>query len=208
MTRAVSLADGALLARLAAAAVGARLAGRRAESALDSQVNEPALPINVHAYPALVAKAASFVTLERRGVLRGCVGSLDPTRPLYRDVLRNAVRAMNDPRLPPVCSEDWPDLDVKVSVLGPPEPVVATSRAELVAALRPGVDGLILTDGRRRATFLPAVWAKLPDPERYVSALLVKGGWPDGEQWPQGLVARRYASVEFRDPAPRAELVV
>src|SRR5262245_3703509 len=99
MTRAVSLADGALLARLAAAAVGARLAGRRVEGVVDGQASEPALPINVLAFPALVAKAASFVTLERCGILRGCVGSLEATRPLYRDVLRNAIRAMNDPRL-------------------------------------------------------------------------------------------------------------
>lgn len=204
MTRAVSLEDGALLARLAAAAVGARLAGRRVESAVDGQP----LPINVHEFPALVAKAASFVTLERCGMLRGCVGSLEAARPLYRDVLRNAVRAMNDPRLPPVCLEDWPDLDVKVSVLGPPEPVPAASREALVAALRPGVDGLILTDGRRRATFLPAVWDKLPDPERYVAALLNKGGWPDGDEWPRGLAARRYVSKEFRDPAPREAFVV
>jgi AmmeMemoRadiSam system protein A len=204
MTRAVSLADGALLARLAAAAVGARLAGRRVESAVDGQP----LPINVHEFPALVAKAASFVTLERQGTLRGCVGSLEAARPLYRDVLRNAVRAMNDPRLPPVGLEDWPDLDVKVSVLGAPEPLFADSRAELVAALRPGVDGLILTDGRRRATFLPAVWDKLPDPERYVAALLNKGGWPDAEDWPKGIAARRYRSMEFRDPAPREAFVV
>ncbi len=208
MTRAVSLADGALLARLAAAAVGVRLAGRRVESAVDGQAPAPPLPINVLAFPALVEKAASFVTLERCGVLRGCVGSLEAARPLYRDVLRNAIRAMTDPRLPPVCTEDWPDLDVKVSVLGRPEPMAVTSRAELVAALRPGVDGLILTDGRRRATFLPAVWDKLPDPKRFVAALLNKGGWPDDEEWPKGTSARRYVSVEFRDPAPREAFVV
>jgi AmmeMemoRadiSam system protein A len=200
MTGAVSLADGALLARLAAAAVGARLGGR--EPSVDG-----ALTQSVLSRPVLLAKGASFVTLERHGALRGCVGSLEASRPLYRDVLRNAVRAMADPRLPPVGTDDWPDLDVKVSVLGAPQPLPSRTRGELLAALRPGIDGLILTDGQRRATFLPAVWSKLPEPDRYVSALLRKGGWP-ADAWPDGLVARRYGSLEFRDPAPRAVLVV
>lgn len=199
MVTALSHADGALLARLAAGAIGARLAGTEA---IAHRLPSAKLPS-----PALLRKGASFVTLERRGVLRGCVGSLEAARPLYRDVLRNAVRAMADPRLPPVVKEDWPDLDVKVSVLESPHPVPAITLDELLAALRPGIDGLILTDGRRRATFLPAVWDKLPDPARYVAALLSKGGWP-ADAWPSGLVARRYGSLEFRDPAPRSAFVV
>jgi uncharacterized protein len=191
MTRAVALAEGTLLAQLAAAAVGARLTGRTGS------------PIELPA--ALVEPGASFVTLERQGALRGCVGTLEAIRPLYDDVQRNAIRAMRDPRLPPVTVDDWPDLDVKVSVLSAPEPMPAASRAELLADLRPGVDGLILTDGRRRSTFLPAVWAKLPDPDRFLDALLDKGGFVG---WSEELVARRYTSSEFRDAAPRAALVV
>jgi AmmeMemoRadiSam system protein A len=191
MTRAVALAEGALLAKLAAAAVSARLTG------LD--VDAIALP------PILAEPGASFVTLERQGALRGCVGTLEAVRPLYDDVQRNAVRAMRDPRLPPVTTDDWPDLDVKVSVLTAPEPVPVSGRDELLAVLRPGIDGLIITDGARRATFLPAVWAKLPEPERFLDALLAKAGLTS---WPDGLAVRRYESLEFRDPAPRAALVV
>jgi uncharacterized protein len=191
MTRAVALAEGALLARLAAAAVSARLTGSAAEA-----IEVPAI---------LAEPGASFVTLERNGALRGCVGTLEPVRPLYDDVQRNAVRAMRDPRLPPVTVDDWPDLDVKVSVLTVPEPLPVTGREALLAALRPGIDGLIITDGRRRATFLPAVWAKLPDPAQFLDALLAKGGFFG---WPEGLVVRRYESVEFRDPAPRPALTV
>jgi uncharacterized protein len=197
MTAAVSHADGALLARLAAAAVAVRLGGRP-----DAQPEADVLVV-----PALLEKGASFVTLERCGMLRGCIGSLEASCPLYRDVLRNAVRAMTDPRLPPVTVDDWLDLDVKVSVLGALQPLPSTTRDELLAALRPGVDGLILTDGHRRATFLPAVWDKLPEPDRYVAALLRKGGWP-ADGWPAGLVARRYGSREFHDPAPRTAFVV
>jgi AmmeMemoRadiSam system protein A len=152
-----------------------------------------------------VEPGASFVTLERRGSLRGCVGTLEAIRPLCHDVQRNAVKAMRDPRLPAVTADDWPELDVKVSVLTPSAHVAADTREELLAALRPGVDGLILADGRRRATFLPAVWAKLPAAADFLDALLAKGGWPEGT-WPADLRARRYTSEEFGNSAPRESL--
>src|SRR6187549_499243 len=108
MTGAASLADGVALARLAAAAVATQLAGR------DPELGP------VPSTPSWLNHGASFVTLERDGRLRGCVGSLEAVRPLYQDVVRNALRAMADPRLPPVTAEDWPELDVTVSVLSTP----------------------------------------------------------------------------------------
>jgi AmmeMemoRadiSam system protein A len=117
-------------------------------------------------------------------------------RPLYRDVARNAAKAMADPRLPPITADELPELSFSVSVLGPAEPIVMRRMADLTKQLRPYVDGLILTAGRRQATFLPAVWAKLPDPDEFVGALLLKGGWaPD--RLPVGIVAHRYAVTEF-----------
>jgi uncharacterized protein len=192
MTAAVTPADGVVLAKLAAHVIGARLAGR-------------ATSVPAPVVECLREPGASFVTLERRGALRGCVGTLEAARPLYEDVVRNAIRAMSDPRLPPVTASDWPDLDVKVSVLSGMEPVSAGSRDALVQELRPGVDGLLLSDGERRATFLPAVWAKLGEPAAFVAALLAKGGWPDGS-WPAELQARRYTSAEYPDLAPRTAL--
>ncbi|MFG2037576.1 AmmeMemoRadiSam system protein A [Dactylosporangium sp. NPDC048998] len=192
VTATLSLTDGRLLARLAADAVHARLTCGRLAARIP-----PGSPLH--------DDGASFVTLECGGALRGCVGSLEPVRALHHDVVHNALRAMNDPRLPPVTIADWPALDVKVSVLGAPEPIPAASREELLAALRPGVDGLIITDDGRRATFLPSVWVKLPDPEQFLAALLRKGGWAAPE-WPAGLIAQRYGSTEFHDHAPRAAL--
>lgn len=189
---ALTPAEGAVLAGLAAATVRHRLLGA-----------EPALA--PPGDPVLAERGASFVTLERRGRLLGCIGSLQPVRPLFLDVARNAARAMRDPRLPPVSADDWPELDVEVSVLTPAEPLAVAGRAELLAALRPGIDGLVLTDGVRRSTFLPAVWAKIADPAVFVDRLLVKGGWPAGG-WPAGLAASRYRTVEFHDRAPRGPL--
>ncbi len=182
-------ADGAALARIAVASVRARLVGEPLADAVPEA-------------DVLRSAGASFVTLERRGRLRGCVGTLQAARPLYLDVIRNARRAMTDPRLPPVDTDDWPELDVKVSVLTSPVRLPAADRDALLAGLRPGVDGLLLTDGDRRATFLPAVWQRLIEPAEFVAALLVKGGWPP-HGWPTGITAHRYAAHEYHDPAPR-----
>jgi AmmeMemoRadiSam system protein A len=182
--------EGAALVALAVEAVAARLSGRHPR---------PGVP----EFPRLLATGASFVTLERAGRLRGCIGTVAARRPLYLDVLRNARQAMTDPRLPPVTEADWPQLDVKVSVLSPPAPLPVQTRAELVRLLRPGLDGLLLADGQRRATFLPSVWVKLPDPVEFLDALLAKGGWA---RWPDELSVARYTSIEFVDPAPRPPL--
>ncbi len=154
--------------------------------------------------PALLEPGASFVSLERAGILRGCIGTLEPARPLYLDVARNAARATNDPRLPALTADEWPDLEVTIAVLAPPEPLPSGDLAGLTAALRPGVDGLILSGRGRRATFLPSVWRKLPEPARFVAALLAKGGWSSAEA--DRLTAQRYAVTEFRDVAPRGPL--
>ncbi len=182
--------DGAALVALAVATVAARLLGEE---------HTPGVPASL----CLCAPGASFVTFERKGYLRGCIGTLDARRPLYLDVARNAVKAMADPRMAPVTLADWPELEVKVAVLTEPAPVPAADLGALVAVLRPGIDGLLLTDGDRRSTFLPAVWAKLPDPRRFVDALLAKGGWP---AWSDGIQAYRYASVDFADRSPRRPL--
>jgi uncharacterized protein len=181
----LSPADGEALAEIVAGAVRANLV----DAPVDGRVPRSR---------ALRTLGSSFVTLERAGSLRGCVGTLDGGRPLYRDACRNAVRAMADPRVPPVTRDEWPALTVSVSVLSPPEPLVVRSLAELCEELRPKIDGLILAVGARQATFLPTVWRKLPDPVDFVRALLHKGGWPDDEL-PDGARALRYTADTFHD---------
>ena len=178
-------ADGEVLAGLAAAAVRATLA----RAPIDGRPPGST---------CLRALGSSFVTLERSGSLRGCVGTLDAARPLYRDVCRNALRAMADPRVAAVTADEWPTLAVSVAVLSPPEPLPAGNLKELYGRLRPAVDGLIVVVGARQATFLPAVWRKLPDPVAFVRALLVKGGWP-GDRLPDGARLLRYTAEEFHD---------
>jgi len=148
--------------------------------------------------PALTAPGASFVTLHRRGALRGCIGSLEAHRPLAEDVAGNArAAAFQDPRFPPVVREELSELDLEISVLSALVPLPAASEAELLAALRPRVDGLVLVEGRRRATFLPAVWRELPEPRQFLAHLKHKAGLP-ADHWSPSLQFFRYTVEEFR----------
>lgn len=155
---------------------------------------------------ALADPGATFVTLERGPRLRGCIGTLTALRPLGFDVVRNARLAARDPRTPPVELAELPELTVTVSVLSPARPLAAYSFTMLLDRLRPGTDGLtLLGPERRRATFLPSVWSSLAEPERFVAALLRKGGWPQSlwtsdlraAMWPDDLAAERYTTDSF-----------
>jgi len=142
--------------------------------------------------PELREHRASFVTLQRQGTLRGCIGSLEARRPLIADVTENAyAAAFRDPRFPPVALHEFADLEIHLSLLTPPEPVEAASESDLLRQLRPGEDGLILQEGSRRATFLPAVWESLPEPHRFVRHLKQKAGLP-AEYWSDTLTVFRY----------------
>ncbi|TPF94770.1 dioxygenase [Bifidobacterium sp. UTBIF-68] len=158
--------------------------------------------------PWLEESGASFVTLTENGRLRGCIGTLEAYRSLGRDVAGHAVDAASrDPRFNPLTAAEYPLIDVEVSVLGKPEPIIGPdgipvrSRDELESALRPGEDGLILTDRRgRRATFLPQVWEQLPDPHDFVSHLLAKAGIRPSYDWDNGdIECERYEVTAYAE---------
>jgi AmmeMemoRadiSam system protein A len=131
--------------------------------------------------PALQAPGASFVTLNEYGRLRGCIGSLEAHRPLAEDVARNAyAAAFRDPRFPPLGADELGRIELQVSVLTPSSPIPADSEAALLAALRPGIDGVVLEQDGRGSTFLPQVWEQLPEPHEFLRQLRRKAGLPDG----------------------------
>jgi AmmeMemoRadiSam system protein A len=142
---------------------------------------------------------ATFVTLERDGNLLGCVGTLEAERPLAVDVARSArLAAFEDPRLPAVAWSDLVSMSIKISLLSPLEPRPAGSADSVLAWLAPGVDGVVVASGDARATFLPAVWATLPDPADFVGHLLAKAGLRT-RPWPAELRAWRYTVDELCD---------
>ena len=149
--------------------------------------------IDILSYPpSLQEKGACFVTLKIGDQLRGCIGSLQAYQPLIEDVAHNAyAAAFQDPRFYPVTAAELPDLTIHISVLNKPEPMYFTSEADLISQLRPGIDGLILTEGPHRGTFLPSVWENLPDPKTFLQHLKLKAGLPK-HYWSDTLKIERY----------------
>ena len=161
-------------------------------------IERDAQPALEEAAPWLREPGASFVTLKLAGELRGCIGSLEPHRPLALDVAHNArAAAFHDPRFPPLASSEVSGLAVEVSVLSSREPLDAASESEALARLRPRVDGLYLEFGALRATFLPQVWESLPDPADFFGELRRKAGLPPGF-WHHGIKLSRYTVEKFR----------
>lgn len=123
------------------------------------------------------AEAACFVTLHRVGYLRGCIGTIEAIEPLVINVARNAYgAAFNDPRFPALTPEEWPEVELSLSLLTPAEPLNFANEAELLGTLQPGRDGLIIEKDHRRATFLPSVWESLEEPQDFLTALKRKAG--------------------------------
>ncbi len=119
----------------------------------------------------------SFVTLTIHGELRGCIGALEAYQPLAQDVAEHAVAAaLEDFRFPPVDCDELPEIEIEISRLTPSVKLDYEIPADLCARLRPCVDGVILRHAGRRATFLPQVWEKIPDPELFLSYLCQKMG--------------------------------
>ena len=142
----------------------------------------------------LVVPRASFVTLEKRGRLRGCIGSLEAWRPLAVDVAENAfAAAFRDPRFPPVRGDEAGDLEIHLSLLTPAVAMTFSSEADLLSQLQPGVDGLILSEGPYRGTFLPSVWAELPTPQLFLTQLKRKAGLA-ADYWSPGVRIWRYTT--------------
>ena len=146
---------------------------------------------------SLSQPGAAFVSLHHGDELRGCIGTLLAKKPLVESTMEAAVdAALNDPRFEPVNRSELDVLIVKTAVLSAAEPLYAANDQELIEQLRPGEDGLILHDGHRRATFLPAVWETLPDPREFVVNLKAKAGlMPD--HWSPTIYFARYTAVTF-----------
>ncbi|MGB5638304.1 MAG: AmmeMemoRadiSam system protein A [Sedimenticolaceae bacterium] len=145
----------------------------------------------------LRAIRASFVTLNAQGRLRGCIGRLEAARPLVVDVAENAfAAAFRDSRFPPLSADEWPEVDLHLSLLTAPEPMHFSDEADLIRQIRPGEDGLILQDGPYRGTFLPSVWESLPDPVEFLMHLKHKAGLA-ANHWSDTVEVSRYRTESF-----------
>ncbi len=156
------------------------------------------LSVDPDDFPATLRdKRATFVTLTRNEQLRGCIGTLEAYEALISNVARNAYSAaFSDPRFAPLSRAERGDLAIKISILTPPEPLAVVSEDDLIAKLRPHVDGVILDDGHHRATFLPSVWESLPERREFLRHLKHKAGMnPDA--WSPTIKVRTYRAIEI-----------
>lgn len=150
-----------------------------ARQALENGVRGEKLPpLDLKSMPQrLQEPGATFVTLTIAGNLRGCVGALEAYQSLAEDVREHAVAAaLQDFRFPNVGPEELSQIEIEVSRLTPPVPLEYTTPEDLLSKLCPEIDGVLLRDGSRRATFLPQVWEKLPDPADFLDTLCYKMG--------------------------------
>ncbi|MEZ0396733.1 MAG: AmmeMemoRadiSam system protein A [Anaerolineales bacterium] len=173
-----------------------------ARQALEAGVRgQPLPPLDPAALtPRLRAPGASFVTLTKHGALRGCIGALEPYQSLAEDVREHAVAAaLEDYRFPNVRPEELAEIYIEVSRLTLPVPLDYRDPDDLLAKLRPGVDGVILRDGWRRATFLPQVWEKISDKAEFLDNLCYKMGVPPDTWRRKHLEVLTYQVEEFHE---------
>jgi len=162
--------------------------------------------VDLDTVPArLRREQACFVTLHNSGELRGCVGILEPHRPLAQQVADSGYdAAFRDTRLSPVQEWELDQLTLDVSVLSPLVDLRVASERDLFRELRPGVDGVVVTEGEHQATFLPKVWETFELPFDFVEHLKRKAGLPP-RYWSPALQWRRYTVESFG--AAVAELI-
>jgi AmmeMemoRadiSam system protein A len=145
----------------------------------------------------LADQGACFVTLNCDDRLRGCIGTLEAFQPLALDVTDNAYSAaFRDPRFSPLTAGEFSHAEIHISVLTPAAAVEFRSEQDLIEQLQPQIDGLILSLGRQRGTFLPSVWESLPDPRDFLQHLKRKAGLP-ADFWSDDIRIERYHTISI-----------
>lgn len=188
-------AQKASLLELARASVAARVHGhapftRSAPHAVDESAPAPDL-----SEAELPDASGVFVTLKRRGQLRGCLGTLENRRGLSEEVARCAAdSATEDPRFEAVVADELTDLHLELSVLGPLERIEPVPHAFTI-----GVHGLVVEQGSRRGLLLPQVateWGWTP--EQFLRQTCLKADLP-ADAWQRGAEVYRFSAEVFGD---------
>lgn len=180
----LSETDRQFLLRLARSVITAELA----------QGGEMVRPID--ASDDLLARCGCFVTLQKDGGLRGCIGNIEATRPLIDSVKENALNAaFKDPRFPPLEASELSSIDIEISVLSVPQSLQYRDAHDLVEKLNPGIHGVIIAKDWHSATFLPQVWRQLPRKRSFLEHLCLKAGL-DRNCWKDGDLSVRVYTVE------------
>ncbi len=170
-----------------------------ARKSLESAVinGHPYQPEREKMNDVLFNKGAAFVTLRKGKLLRGCIGSLKPTKAIAVDIADNAyAAAMNDDRFKPLRAEELKEISFSIALLTNFEAIEFKSHEDLLSKIRPNEDGLIIEDGKREGLFLPAVWKEIADKEEFINQLKIKAGLPPS-YWSDQMKVYRFKTVEI-----------
>lgn len=168
------------LLRVAREAIAAHVAGRRAPDVSD--------------VPTAARRGGAFVSIHKRGDLRGCIGHLEADGPLAGIVARCAVAACSaDPRFPALTADELDAVDLEVSLLGPLEPIALADAIEI------GRHGLVVEMGSRRGLLLPQVATEWGwDRETFLAHTCRKAGLP-ADAWKHGATMWTFEAEVFRE---------
>jgi len=160
-------------------------------------------------------KYGAFVTLNEYNVignpLRGCIGYIEPTYPLYDVIHKVSISsAIEDPRFPSVSIEEMDNIVIELSILTPPKLIEINDPKEYLHKIVIGRDGLIAERGVRRGLLLPQVpidhdrnW----DVETFLSHTCSKA-WLDSNAWREkSTKIYSFQAILFEEESPRGEVV-
>ncbi|MDX1776141.1 MAG: AmmeMemoRadiSam system protein A [Desulfobulbales bacterium] len=171
---------GEILIRLARLTIAAKLAIPDADGALRNLI---ATHLSA---PVFQEKRGTFVTLKIKEQLRGCMGCLTPSETVLEGIQRNAINAaFNDPRFPALTGHELEQAAIEISILTSPQDLQYADASDLLNKIRPDIDGVTISKGRARATFLPQVWKQLPKPDDFLTHLCRKAGL-HSDEWKLG----------------------
>lgn len=142
---------------------------------------------------------AAFVTLQKNGRLRGCIGSIVAHQPLITDLAQHAYdAAFNDHRFRPLEREELSEISISVSLLSAPSKMNFKDESDLLAQIVPFKDGIIIKDKRYQAVYLPSVWEQLPNKKDFLTSLKIKAGLsPD--YFSETFEAFKFSTVYIQD---------
>lgn len=153
--------------------------------------------------PALREERCCFVTLTVNGKLHGCIGNLQPTKPLFRAVIDNAVGAgFRDWRFSPLTAAEVESAGVEISVLSPPRLLTAGPPQFLLDQIIADEHGVIFRSGGKSSTFLPQVWRTFQEKTKFLGELCRKAGcapeaWRDAEASLSVYTVEHFSEADF-----------
>ncbi len=166
---------------------------RVARETVDAWVRENRKPSFEPPPGVLREPRGAFVTLRKDGMLRGCIGLIEPIQPLWEAVRDMAASAATrDPRFPPLQTEEIPGLDIEISVLSPLHLLEDPEDVDV------GVHGILIREGAYSGLLLPQVAVEHGwDRETYLDQTCLKAGLPPGSWKKPGVEVRVFTAEVF-----------